>query len=258
VNDLVVLCYHAVSERWPAELSVTPAALREHLGWLVERGYRGVTFADAVLGPLDGRRVAVTFDDAFGSVGSLAAPILAELGLVATVFVPTAFPGEGRPLAWDGTDRWLGTEFEAELRPLSWRGLGELVEAGWEVGSHTRSHPRLSQVDDARLAAELRGSRQDCERELGRPCRTLAYPYGDHDDRVVEAARAAGYEAAGTLPSRLRAGGPLRWPRVGVYHRDDGRRFARKASRGWRRLRASPAWSLLEGGRSFGSRGGAN
>src|SRR5205807_2801894 len=53
VSDLLVLCYHAVSERWPADLSVTPVSLREQLGSLVARGYRGLTFADAVLGPPD-------------------------------------------------------------------------------------------------------------------------------------------------------------------------------------------------------------
>jgi peptidoglycan/xylan/chitin deacetylase (PgdA/CDA1 family) len=245
LSDVLVLCYHAVSEDWPAELSVTPGRLREQLEWLVRRGYRGVTFAEAVLEPARGRTVAVTFDDAFRSVRERAAPILAELGLPGTVFVPTGFPGRSAPMAWPGIDQWLGGPHEAELRPLSWPELGELAEAGWEVGSHTRTHPRLTTLDAARLEDELAGSRAECERQLGRPCRTLAYPYGDHDERVAEAAGRAGYSAAGTLPSRLRAGGPLRWPRVGVYHRDDARRFRAKASPAVRRLRGSVLWTAL-------------
>ena len=70
----------------------------------------------------------------------------------------------------------------------------------------------------------------------GRPCESIAYPYGDHDDRVVEAARRAGYVAAGTLPSRLDERGPLRFPRVGVYYGDDERRFRLKVSRPLRAL----------------------
>ena len=245
MSDLLVLCYHAVSERWPADLSVTPASLREQLGSLVARGYRGVIFADAVLGAPEGPTVAVTFDDAYRSVAQLAGPILADLGLPATVFVPTAFPGAERPMAWPGIDRWVGTEFEPELAPLDWDELRELADGGWEIGSHTRSHPHLPELDDAALARELAGSRADCERELGRPCRSLAYPYGDHDDRAIEAARAAGYSAAGTLPSRLHRPGPLRWPRVGIYHGDDARRFARKASPRWRLVRSSPLWPLV-------------
>jgi peptidoglycan/xylan/chitin deacetylase (PgdA/CDA1 family) len=250
VSDALVLCYHAVSERWPAELSVTPAALREQLSLLVERGYRGVTFTEAVLGAVHGPVVAVTFDDAYRSVRELARPILYELGLPGTVFAPTTFPGGG-PMAWPGIDRWMGTEFEPELTPMTWEELRGLAAAGWEVGSHTRTHPRLTALDDAALAQELAGSRADCEREVDTPCRSLAYPYGDHDDRVVAAARAAGYDAAGTLPSRLHGHGPLRWPRVGVYHQDDGARFARKVSPGWRRLRASPLWPLVDRARAL-------
>ena len=200
--DVLVLCYHAVSERWPAPLSVTPEALEEQLELLIRRGYRGATFESVVSERPAERTVVVTFDDAFASVGELAAPILRRLGLPGSVYVVTDHPRwSEQPMSWDGIDQWLGTEHEHELRPLSWDRIGELAEAGWEVGSHTGSHPHLSRVrDEAELARELEGSRATLEDRLGRPCRTLAYPYGDHDERVVAATRRAGYTAASTLP----------------------------------------------------------
>jgi peptidoglycan/xylan/chitin deacetylase (PgdA/CDA1 family) len=117
-----------------------------------------------------------------------------------------------------------------------------LVDAGWEAGSHTCSHPRLTQLDDAGLAGELRGSREACEQRLSQPCRTLAYPYGDHDRRVVAAAGASGYEAACTLPESFKADDALRTPRVGVYHRDGEAVFRLKISAWTRRARRSRAW----------------
>jgi peptidoglycan/xylan/chitin deacetylase (PgdA/CDA1 family) len=244
VADVLVLCYHAVSERWPAPLSVTPEALEEQLEVLVRRGYAGATFESVVSEPPEGRTLVVTFDDAFASVGGLAAPILRGLGLPGSVYVVTDPVEEPeRPMSWDGIDQWLGTEHEQELRPLSWDGIRELVEAGWEVGSHTRSHPRLSQIhDDADLAQELEGSRTTLEDKLGRPCRTLAYPYGDHDERVVDATRAAGYAGAGTLPGRFPKATPFSWPRVGIYHDDDLRRFRMKVARPMRALRSTALW----------------
>jgi peptidoglycan/xylan/chitin deacetylase (PgdA/CDA1 family) len=244
VADVLVLCYHAVSERWPADLSVTPEALEEQLGLLVRRGYRGATFEDAVKDPPARRTLVVTFDDAYGSVGALAAPILRRLGLPGSLYVVSDYPDSPeRPMSWDGIDRWLGTEHEHELRPMGWDAIGALAEEGWEVGAHTASHPWLTRVaDDAELARELEQPRALLEERLGRPCRTLAYPYGDHDDRVVAAAGAAGYAAAGTLPTRLHAERPLAWPRVGVYHDDDERRFKLKVSRVMRRLRSSRIW----------------
>jgi peptidoglycan/xylan/chitin deacetylase (PgdA/CDA1 family) len=181
----------------------------------------------------------VTFDDAFGSVLDLAYPILSELDVPGTVFVPTVFPDEDRALAWSGIDHWARGPHAGELAALSWADLRLLADDGWEIGSHTRSHPRLTLLDDAGLADELLDSREACERELGRPCASIAYPYGDVDVRVVNAARAAGYQTGGTLPSRLCRGLPLSWPRIGVYHRDDLRRFRLKTSGVVRGLRTA-------------------
>ncbi len=126
---------------------------------------------------------------------------------------------------------------------MSWDQLGGLADAGWEIGSHTRSHPHLTQIgDDHAARASSRSRKATVEERLGRPCPTLAYPYGDHDERVVAAAGAAGYAAAGTLPARLHSERALAWPRVGIYHSDDERRFRMKVSRPLRRLRSSRIW----------------
>jgi peptidoglycan/xylan/chitin deacetylase (PgdA/CDA1 family) len=240
--DVLVLCYHAISETFPAALSVTPVAFERQLDLLQRAGYRGATFADAVRDPGE-RTVAITFDDAYLSVSTLGKPLLDAAGYPATVYAPTAYlDTPERPLAWDGIGQWLGGEHEQELLPMSWDQLGELRDAGWEIGSHTRTHPHLTQVgDDTALREELTESRAEIERRLGR-CDTLAYPYGDHDDRVVEAAAAAGYAAAGTLPGRLPRPRPLAWPRVGIYHGDDERRFRLKISRAMRGVRRLPGW----------------
>ena len=232
MTDVLVLCYHAVSESFPSELSVGPERLEAQLRLLIERGYEGVTFAEAVENGAGGRKVAVTFDDAYLSVRDLAFPILSRLGLRGTVFAPTEYVGIDGPMSWPGIDDWVGGPHERELRPMSWEDLRGLADAGWEVGSHTRTHPRLTEVDDdGALALELDGSRQACEDRLGRSCPSLAYPYGDVDDRVVAAARAAGYRQAATLPARWHQATRLAWPRVWVGPADDERRFKLKVSR---------------------------
>lgn len=246
MRDAVVLCYHAVSPTWTAPLSVTPERLEWQLRRLVNRGYRGATFSQLVAGELDGNVVAVTFDDAFRSVLTQAAPILAGLDLVGTVFVPTAFPERGAPMAWPGIDHWLGGEFESELTPLSWSEIELLAARGWEIGSHTCSHPHLTQLDDERLEAELRDSQRECEQRLGRPCTSIAYPYGDYDERVVIATRRAGYACAATLPARLHPPRAHAWPRIGIYHGDGAGRYALKVSPPMRRLRGSALWDRLD------------
>lgn len=248
MNDALVLCYHAVSETWPAKIAVKPDQLEEQLRLLLRRGYSGATFTDAATAPANGKLLAVTFDDAFRSVLEYAFPLLSRLGLPGTVFVPTSFPGSEVSMEWPGIDEWVGGPYASELVPMSWEELRLLADAGWEVGSHTRSHPRLPQLDDARLAEELEGSRRDCEERLGTACRSLAYPYGDVDARVARAAEAAGYDAAGPMlrgAAVLRGSGlPVRvgWPRVGIYLDDTPSRFRLKVSPGLRRLRTSWIW----------------
>jgi peptidoglycan/xylan/chitin deacetylase (PgdA/CDA1 family) len=239
MHDLLTLCYHAVSPSWPASLSVTPDALERQLATLARRGYRGARFTDALSGKLEGRVVAITFDDNYRSVLELAKPLLDRHGYPGTLFVPTDWPDVGGPMHWQGVDGWLGTPHEHELSALTWPELRELADAGWEIGSHTCSHPRLTDIDGAALALELEDSRARIEAELGRPCTSLAYPYGSADARVVDATREAGYQWAGTIPRVLSSPRPLLWPRAPVYHDDDMRRFHAKVSPWLRRFRAS-------------------
>jgi peptidoglycan/xylan/chitin deacetylase (PgdA/CDA1 family) len=141
-------------------------------------------------------------------------------------------------MTWPGIDQWLGGPHEQELLCLGWPELRELADAGWEVGSHTCSHPHLTAIDDAQLDRELRASRAACEEGMARPCRSIAYPYGDVDARVIAAAGASGYELAAALPKRHGSRDRLDWPRVGVYHGDELRRFKLKVSPLLRRLRS--------------------
>jgi peptidoglycan/xylan/chitin deacetylase (PgdA/CDA1 family) len=234
--DALVLCYHALSAHWPAALSTTPERFREQLELLLARGYRPVTFEQAVAAG-DRHTFAVTFDDAYRSVPALARPIMDELGVPGTVFVPTDWAGKSEPMRWDGVYQWLDGPHKDEMLCMGWDQLRELADAGWEIGSHTCSHPYLTAIKDDRLAAELRDSRLAVERELGRPCPSIAYPYGDVDERVIEAAAAAGYAFGASLPKKLSSRGPLDYPRVGVYHVDDLGRFKLKVSPVVRRVR---------------------
>jgi peptidoglycan/xylan/chitin deacetylase (PgdA/CDA1 family) len=252
VTDVIVLCYHAVSPTWDAALSTTPQRFESQIATLLKRGYRGATFTEAVSAPPGDRVLAVTFDDAYRSVNALARPILDRHGLTATVFAPTDQIDAEGPLRWPGIDRWIGGPHESELTPMSWAELRSLADHGWEIGSHTGSHPHLTQVDDATLQSELVRSKAACERELQLPCTSLAYPYGDVDDRVVAAAARSGYAAAAALPGRLHADEPLRWPRIGVYWADDDRRFRLKVSRPLRQLRRMAVWDALQALRRFG------
>ena len=251
MSDVLVLCYHAVSPDWPAALSIAPEALERQLRGLARRGYSGVPVTEALTAPPAERTVGISFDDAYRSVLELARPILDRLGMRASVYVPTDWPGRDAPMTWPGIEQWLGGPHEREMRCMSWDQLRGLADHGWEVGSHTCSHPRLPELDDAALGRELGQSRTACEQRMDRACQSIAYPYGAVDERVVAAAARAGYRFGVTLPRGLHAPRPLYWPRVGIYHADGQAdwRWRLKVSPALRRLRASPAWESLDAAR---------
>jgi peptidoglycan/xylan/chitin deacetylase (PgdA/CDA1 family) len=114
---------------------------------------------------------------------------------------------EDRRLVYLDRLREEGPERPAVMDPeltdfLSWPEAAALVAKGFAVGSHTVTHPILSRLPAARLAAELAGSRAAIEERLGVPCPWLVYPNGaagDAGPAVAAAAREAGYRAALSL-----------------------------------------------------------
>lgn len=91
----------------------------------------------------------------------------------------------------------LAPDNDTELplsRPLNWAQVREMAAGGMEFGSHTVSHPLLTQVTPALLDAELAESKQELERQLGRPCNAVSYPDGAVNPAVMRAAADAGYD----------------------------------------------------------------
>jgi peptidoglycan/xylan/chitin deacetylase (PgdA/CDA1 family) len=222
----LVLCYHGASAEWVTGLSVDPEAIGNQVGSLVARGFRGATAADVFA--RSGRNLHVTFDDAYRSVERVL-PELERLRVPVTVFACSALADGGR--AVDIPE--LAGEREAfpeEVLTIDWDGLRTLAERGVEIGSHTHSHAHLTQLDDRALLRELVESRETIAEQLGRACRYLAYPYGEQDRRVREAARRAGYESAFALPGHAMPLDPFALPRVGLYRRDTPARVRVKTS----------------------------
>jgi peptidoglycan/xylan/chitin deacetylase (PgdA/CDA1 family) len=250
----LLLCYHALSDNWDSDLAVSKEQFTSLLEQLAERGYRGVTLSEAERLRASGTRtkcLAVTFDDGFKSVLA-ARPILDRLGFLATVFVVTDFVSTTRPFDWYGMEPWLGSHHRHELESVSWQDCKELQAAGWEIGSHTATHPVLPLIDAERSLDELTRSRAAVIEQLG-SCSTLAYPYGQATrDTAAQAAR-AGYTTACTLSFAQRPDLPLLRPRIGLVRGDSARRTMLKVNPLVNAARRTPLADLIQRARLTGS-----
>ncbi len=188
---LPILAYHSL-DRSGSPISTDPAWFASTMAALHESGHRTVDLAEWVAScrpPVD-RGFAVCFDDGLRSVLD-AAEILARHGFTATVFLATGRMGSDN--AWPGQPRGI-----PKLPVLSWSEADTLRSAGFRLAAHTRTHPRLDQLDPAAMEGEIRGSRDDVESRLGVSCPLFAYPYGIAPDRVRRAASGVFEAAFGT------------------------------------------------------------
>jgi peptidoglycan/xylan/chitin deacetylase (PgdA/CDA1 family) len=170
----LILCYHLVSPTWEHRLSIEPELLLRQVRALARL-----------------RRVRVTFDDGFRSAASVF-PALRELGVPIQLFVCSGYARTGAPL---DIPEFGGDEPE-QLATMTWDELRGHADDGVGIAPHTVSHPHLTTLSDVELRTEVDDSKAEVEAELGGPCTEFAYPYGEHDERVRAAVRAAGYERA--------------------------------------------------------------
>jgi peptidoglycan/xylan/chitin deacetylase (PgdA/CDA1 family) len=117
-----------------------------------------------------------------------------------------------------------------------------LVDAGFEIGFHTRHHDLLPILEDEALAAALSDGRSELEEVVGRRLEALAYPYGGVDARVAAAARDAGFSYGFTCqPQALGLGtDPLMIGRVEEAYDSTGRFALRLVRRLWAQRRTQP------------------
>ncbi|MGX6605274.1 glycosyltransferase [Micromonosporaceae bacterium Da 78-11] len=193
-----ILAYHAIEEVDDpriAQYSVSPALFEEQIDALLDAGHTFIGTDDLLAHlegrPLPPRSVLLTFDDAYESLLTNAAPILERRGIVGVACVVADEIG--------GHNAWDAATGATQLPLMTAEQLTVLRDAGWEIASHSRRHAHLTTLPGAVLRGDLRRSRDVLLRlGLGAP-RLLAYPYGEHDVRVRDQTRKAGFLAAFAL-----------------------------------------------------------
>lgn len=175
----VVLCYHAVAD---SERN----AFARQMQWLSQNARP--CRLDEVAVSVEADRVAVTFDDGLLSFRKHALPELRQWSIPCTVFVPSGYLG--RRADWE-VDRGYRLDGERVMTAEELRDLpADLVE----IGSHSVTHPRMTELVIGEARDQFAGSKRVLEEALGRTVRRFSFPYGAYDGALCSAGRGAGYE----------------------------------------------------------------
>jgi len=122
------------------------------------------------------RPVIITFDDGDISVYETAFPIMQKYGLTGVAYI---------------VGNYMDTEGYMTAEQIK-----ELAAAGWEIGSHSRSHRDLTKLRIPVQRQEIYQARRDLEQATGVQASTFAYPFGKMNDSAGSQVHAAGYIAA--------------------------------------------------------------
>ncbi len=218
-----ILMYHKVGEPVVSKrdtfLNVSAEDFAKQMRLMKRWGYVARTFGEVLAAwtegtPLPPRTFVITFDDGYVNVGEYAAPILQELGFVATVFAVSRAVGKAND--WDADTK------NVVLPLMDWNRLRELQAAGWEIAGHTANHPHLDALSDADALAEIAQGKQELEAELGRQVTTFCYPFGHLNGRTPTLVEQAGFLGACTTQRGIATSSdaPFLLPRVKVAYRD--------------------------------------
>jgi peptidoglycan/xylan/chitin deacetylase (PgdA/CDA1 family) len=147
--------------------------------------------------PIDGPFFHLSFDDGFKSIIQNALPVLAKYRVPSIFFVPSAIVASDYDIARPFSHQTTNNHGVLEL--ADWDDLRRASDQGMEIGSHTRTHCRLSSLKDPKeLAIEIGQSKIEIEAKIGTPCKYISWPYGTFKDistLALEQIKDAGYEA---------------------------------------------------------------
>ena len=182
INTPVLLYHHISDEPKFRNYAVSIKDFSDQMSALKARGYETVTISSLVNAikfgaPLPERPVVITFDDGTLDVYQNAYPVMQALGFVGTFYLVGNYI--------DSPD-YVSTE-----------QVKNLLEAGWEIGSHSMTHADLSKTMD--LNRELYGSKEYLEKAFNVPINTIAYPFGMVNPQVFEKTIDYGYSGASGL-----------------------------------------------------------
>ncbi len=217
-RPIPILVYHQIDEAPPKGapfrgLVVSPSGFARQMAMLRLLGFRGLSMPDLMpylLGQRTGKVVGLTFDDGYLNNLTHALPVLQRHGFTATCYAVSQRLGQTN--VWDQA---LGV---AQTPLMDAKQLRLWVQAGQDLGAHTRHHVRLPELSDVQSRQEIEQSRAELESAGSVPVTHFCYPYGEFRAEHPAMTENAGFATATTTRRGRVARGTdiLRLPRVPV------------------------------------------
>jgi peptidoglycan/xylan/chitin deacetylase (PgdA/CDA1 family) len=177
-----ILVYHDLgtppaSEPSPG-LYISDANFEAEMAWLHDHGFEAVTLDEMMNawfhgGTLPAKPIVITFDNGYVPQATFAPTVMARYG-------------------------WPGVLNEITVDHLRNSRLTRLISMGWEIDSHSLTHPDLTTATPSELRSQVVDSRTFLQRTFHIPVNSFCYPSSKYNAAVIAAVKAAGYTNAVT------------------------------------------------------------
>lgn len=205
----MILAYHRINPWYENDpLSVSPLNFEKQIKYLINKGFKNVSIDEYEESRKD---FVITFDDGFYDILFFGFPVFKNLNLKVIIFVVVDFISTER--VWE---RYKDYERD---RFLKWEEVIYMAEEGIEFGSHTLTHPHLTEISEEKAKEEIFISKKIIEDKIGKEVKFFCYPYGEFNEKIIEMVKMAGYKGAVVTPKKFSnfKSHPFNLRRVGIY-----------------------------------------
>lgn len=191
-SHAVVLLYHHVAADTPASTSVSPIDFQRQMDYLKENNFQvwsleKITKHLANKNAIPDKVVGISFDDSYVSIYTTAYPILKKNQWPFTIFVSSGAIDDGQALL------------------TSWEHLREMADNGATIANHSFDHAHLLEIKPSesqqqwqqRVRENILAAEQRIEQQTGHNSKLFAYPYGEHNNALMQLVTSMGYIAFG-------------------------------------------------------------
>ena len=198
-----ILMYHKIPDKpieSPNRIFITKENFKKHLDFFRLRGLTPITFVDykniaeGNIKPTQGRMpipkkpIILTFDDGYEDNFTNLLPLMQKYGYKGVIYLL----GDEN-ITYNYWDADKGDHKDMLMNITQKQAF---VQAGWEIGAHTLTHPNLTQISAEQAFEEMTLSKKNIEETLQIKIISFAYPYGSLNENLKELAKKAGFDFA--------------------------------------------------------------
>lgn len=210
-----ILMYHHVktntdpNNKVEVALDVPADIFDAEMKYLADNNFKTIKMANLFQAD-QGKKIVLTFDDGYDDIILSAYPIMEKYGFIGVAFVMPDFIGKSGY--------------------MSWANINKLKSAGWEIGSHTLSHPDLTKYAEDVVRSQVTKSKQTIEENIGETVTSFCYPSGKYNQLTLDMVKEAKYTLAVTTNNGYHnfLSSPLELKRVRVLGDEGVRSFKNK------------------------------